>query len=115
MNTSNINKWKNESMNYKVTPPATSWVKLESKLKQHKSEKNIRIYKYLSYAAVFVVVFGFVTILQYSFFNQSTNAYSANTHSFLITELNTEASAGIYDAKQLQTLKLAYQKMAAKG
>lgn len=115
MNSLESDKFKNDAMTYKVSPPDTAWFRLESRLEKHRSQKKIKIYKYLSYAAVMVTIIGMVAVFSHSIHLHNEPTLISDYRASNVSDLEINPSPGIYNASQLSTLKVAYQKLGSKN
>jgi hypothetical protein len=115
MNTMKAEKMKIAAREYKVSPPETAWFRLESRLEKQRSQKKIRLYKYLSYAAVVVTIFGMVSVFSYSINSNRDATLTSDYVPFSLSDLEQKQEQGIYDIAQLHKLKAAYQKLGSNG
>lgn len=103
------------SWNHKVAPRESAWMRLETKLDNHRKERSISQYKYMSLAAVMVAIVGVMSVF---FVNKSSIVPTLNNeHAYnvdMIEQLDTK-EAGIYEVSKLQSLKHAYNKYGGKG
>jgi hypothetical protein len=99
MNTMKTEEMKIAAREYKVSTPETAW--------------KIRLYKYFSYAAVMVTIFGMVSVFSYSINTNSDATLTSDYVPFSLSDLDQKQEQGIYDIAQLHTLKAAYQKMGS--
>jgi len=106
---------KNKVLAFKVSPPDTTWVKLESKLEKQRSLKKIKLYKYFAYAAVFVAVLGMVVAFNFTNNIDKTDSITLHHTPEIISDLEIETAHGIYDSGQLLHLKMAYKKLGVKS
>jgi hypothetical protein len=113
MNTMKTEEMKIAAREYKASTPETAWFRLESRLEKHRSQKKIRLYKYFSYAAVMVTIFGMVSVFSYSINTNSDATLTSDYVPFSLSDLDQKQEQGIYDIAQLHTLKAAYQKMGS--
>lgn len=115
MNSFESDKFRNDTMTYRVSPPDTAWFRLESRLEKHRSQKKIRVYKYLSYAAVMVTIVGMLSLFSHSIHLNNDTTLMSGYRALNVSDLEINPSQGIYNASQLSTLKIAYQKLGSKN
>ena len=113
MNTrQNISELKKAAESYRVSPPESAWVKLDSKLCNEVSvRKSIKLSTSLM-AAIFVLTLAFIALISYTLNNNKSSDYSASLwfNNDKIEPLSVSNDA-LYNTRNITELKIAYNKL----
>lgn len=99
-----------KSRDYAARPGDTAWVRLESRLSDHRKSRSLMKIRLLSAAAVMILLVSFLFVYR-------TDAPAKDTGMSTLAALSVEDSQGdgIYDVSKLSQLKLAYSKIQRKN
>jgi hypothetical protein len=108
----NISELRKAAESYRVSPPTSAWVKLDSKLRNESPErKSVKLNTSLM-AAMFFLSIAFVALVSYAVENSKSSSYSENSWytSDKIESLSVSKDA-LYNTQNIYELKMAYNKL----
>jgi len=105
-----------KSLEYKVAPKDSAWLKLNAKLEKSRNKRKISFYRMITIAAVLVALLSVISV--FSFKEIQTDNMSSKTNTlaevFDLEELSNTTGDGIYEINKLKALKSAYIKLGTK-
>lgn len=109
----NITELRQASQRHKIAPSDRAWFVLENRLSSSKNKGEVKFYKSIAIAAIFLAILGIVGMFQWKYFQNIEPSINMQ-YSLQSLENKDNDPQDIYEMSKLWQLKQAYNKQGTK-